>query len=370
MKWISVVGARPNFIKIAPFCRAIEDYNSNSPTPLDHLLVHTGQHYDDQMSQAFFRELGIPEADINLGIGSGSHAEQVGKTMIAFEEVCLEQKPDLVIVVGDVNASAACSITAKKLGIRVAHIEAGLRSYDNLMPEEINRLVTDSISDDLLAPDNFACKNLLQEGHRPDKVHLSGNIMIDTLDRELQRAKKLPLLQEVQDRDYVVVTLHRPSNVDEPEKLKNIVRVMQSFATHELRFIWPLHPRTRAKLESYDLYAQLDANPHIHLERALGYHELLRLNLDARAFLTDSGGLQEECCVLGTPCVTLRDNTERPITLKEHGGSNVLASIEDLEVKLTQALQQKRSPFRPEGWDGKAAHRMVASLLEGRETEA
>lgn len=363
MKWISVVGARPNFIKIAPFCRAVDAYNETAEQPIDHLLVHTGQHYDDKMSKAFFAELGIPQADLNLNIGSGSHAEQVGKTLMAFEDVCLREKPDLVIVVGDVNATAACSITAKKLDIKVAHIEAGLRSGDRSMPEEINRLVTDSISDVLLAPDHFAVENLLNEGHSSASVHLSGNIMIDTLDRELARAQKLPLPEGLGSDNYVAVTLHRPANVDDSEKLGKIVTAIIAEASRGVQFFWPVHPRTRAKLEDYDLLHILDDNPNITLDQPIGYHALLRLNLNARAFLTDSGGLQEECCVVGTPCVTLRGNTERPITLREHGGTNVLSSLDTLTEDLSEVLSTPRKPFRPENWDGKTAARMVHTLV-------
>ena len=364
MKWISVVGARPNFIKIAPFCRAIDDYNKAADRPIEHLLVHTGQHYDDRMSKAFFTELGIPEADINLGIGSGSHAQQVGNTMIAFEEVCLNERPDLVVVVGDVNATAACSITAKKLGIKVAHIEAGIRSNDRAMPEEINRLVTDSISDVFLSPDHFAVENLLREGHNPSVVHLSGNIMIDTLDRELPKAQQLDLPAQLQPNRYVVVTLHRPSNVDDPKKLDRIVQEITAQANKGIQFLWPVHPRTREKLTEFDLLPQLEENSSITLEQPLGYHDLLRLNLDARAFLTDSGGLQEECCVVGTPCVTLRDNTERPVTLVENGGTNVLSNTETLSDDLEWALSAPRKPFRPKNWDGHTAPRMVSTLVQ------
>jgi len=372
MKWISVVGARPNFIKIAPFCRAVVDYNASKTgqlAPIEHLLVHTGQHYDDRMSKTFFTELNIPQADLNLNIGSGSHAEQVGKTMIAFEKVCLTQKPDLVIVVGDVNATAACSITAKKLGISVAHIEAGLRSGDRSMPEEINRLVTDSISDALMAPDEFAVENLLKEGHNPDSMQLSGNIMIDTLDRELAKVEALPLPNGLLPEKYVVITLHRPANVDCPEKLRALVDAIIAQADTGVQFFWPIHPRTKAKLEEFSLLSSLEASD-ITFAQPLGYHALLRLNLSAKAFLTDSGGLQEECCVLGTPCVTLRDNTERPVTLKEHGGTNVLSSIADLERNLQQALHSDRKPYRPKNWDGHTAPRMVDFLLEGNKAES
>ncbi|MCL2526360.1 MAG: UDP-N-acetylglucosamine 2-epimerase (non-hydrolyzing) [Coriobacteriia bacterium] len=364
MKWISVVGARPNFIKIAPFVHAIAAYNAANPdTPIEHILVHTGQHYDDKMSKAFFEQLNIPEADLNLNIGSGSHAQQVGNTMIAFEEVCQTHQPDLVVVVGDVNATAACSITAKKLNIPVAHIEAGLRSGDRSMPEEINRLVTDSISDILLAPDHFATDNLAREGHDQKSIHLSGNIMIDTLDVQLPKAQALPLPAGLEADNYVVVTLHRPANVDDPKKLASLVAAIMAQADAGIHMYWPVHPRTRANLAEFDQLPPLEAHPNITLTQPIGYVELLRLNLSAKAFLTDSGGLQEECCVVGTPCVTLRDNTERPVTLKAHGGTNVLSTLDTLPEDLAEALATPRKPYRPENWDGQTAPRMVQTLL-------
>jgi len=367
VKWISVVGARPNFMKIAPFCHAIEKHNQSSPSAqIEHTLVHTGQHYDDNMSKSFFAALNIPAADINFNIGSGSHAQQVGNTMIAFEEVCLRHEPELVIVIGDVNATAACSMTAKKLEIEVAHIEAGLRSKDRSMPEEINRLVTDSISDALLAPDSFAVENLLREGHDPESIHLSGNIMIDTLDAQLPKAKKLPLPLGLCPENYIVVTLHRPANVDDPQKLARIVKAITDEAGRGIQIFWPVHPRTHEKLAEFDLLSELEINSNIILSQPIGYHELLRLNLSAKAFLTDSGGLQEECCVVGTPCVTLRDNTERPITLREHGGTNVLAALDTLAQELSRVLNTPRKPFRPENWDGHTASRMVDALTRKR----
>jgi UDP-N-acetylglucosamine 2-epimerase (non-hydrolysing) len=383
-KWISVVGARPNFIKIAPFSRAVARHNEQvqhggAGVPLEHLLVHTGQHYDDRMSQTFFTDLNIAPADRDLGIGSGSHAQQVGKTMIAFEAVCEQVRPDLVIVVGDVNATLACSVTAKKLGIRIAHLEAGLRSRDKTMPEEINRLVTDSISDILLAPDRFSVANLQNEGHVGEDIHFVGNIMIDTLERELPKAKAMSLtdvlasaapnadqgsfnLISIPER-YVVVTLHRPSNVDNPRRLAAIVTKILKQAESGKVFIWPLHPRTRKCLADAELLSRLELAPNVILTEPLGYHALLRLNLGAQALLTDSGGLQEECCVLGTPCITLRDNTERPVTLRKYGGTNVLVGMDTLTQELDVAFNCPRRPYKPKLWDGHAAERVLAALL-------
>jgi UDP-N-acetylglucosamine 2-epimerase (non-hydrolysing) len=283
--------------------------------------------------------------------------------MIAFEQLCVREQPDLVIVVGDVNATAACSITAKKLDIPVAHIEAGLRSADRSMPEEINRLVTDSISDILLAPDEIAVVNLLSEGHHPDTVHLSGNIMIDTLDRDFEKAAKLSLPDGFDKQNYVVVTLHRPANVDKQDKLTKIVYAILHQANLGIKFFWPVHPRTLAKLEEFGLLGRLEAHNNIVLDKPIGYHELLRLNMGAKAFLTDSGGLQEECCVIGTACVTLRDNTERPATLREYGGTNVLSTLDTLADDLSDALSRESEPCRPKNWDGKTAERILKTLL-------
>lgn len=381
MKVLSVVGARPNFMKIAPFCRAIEAYNHmGTGEHIEHLLVHTGQHYDDRMSHAFFESLGIPEADINLGVGSGSHAEQVGNTMIAFERVCIEQKPDWVVVVGDVNATAACSITAKKLGIRVAHIEAGLRSFDMDMPEEINRLVTDRLSDLLLAPDRISCDNLRREGMPEDAIQFVGNIMIDTLEEQRSKAERLVIsdiisenalpeqtldLEGIDSAAFAIATLHRPSNVDSAKTLAPIVNFMTTTVVADMSIVWPVHPRTKAKLIEFGLWDGLLANPRVLLVEPLGYHDLLRLNMSAKLALTDSGGLQEECCVLGTPCLTLRFNTERPVTLREHGGASVLVGndVERIAVAYRECMCADRLPQRPELWDGHAAPRMVDALV-------
>jgi len=386
MKIISLVGARPNFMKIAPFINAIATYNSEQNTehrtqntePIHHILVHTGQHYDDRMSKAFFKSLGIPKADINLGIGSGTHAEQVGQTMIAFEKVLQREKPDWVIVVGDVNATLAGSVTAKKEHVKCAHIEAGLRSGDMDMPEEINRLVTDRLSDLLFTPDRISNENLRKEGVEENKIKFVGNIMIDTLEANIGKAKQLDLKNIIvqnlltansftapEENKFAVLTLHRPSNVDHFEKLQPIVHFLSEELSHDLPLIWTLHPRTRKQLESFGLWEKLQLNRNILFLHPVGYHEMLRLNMGARVLLTDSGGLQEECTVLGTPCITLRWNTERPVTLREHGGASVLVgnNIERLRNEYNYTKNLNRNPVRPELWDGRTAERIVEELL-------
>ena len=411
MKIISVVGARPNFMKISPFIKAINKHNSKlearSSELVTHLLVHTGQHYDDRMSNAFFEALGIPHADINLGIGSGTHAGQVGNTMIAIEKVLIDEKPDWVVVVGDVNATLACSVAAKKLHIKVCHIEAGLRSGDERMPEEINRLVTDRLSDLLLTPDTLSNDNLKAEGVPESKIKFVGNIMIDTLEANRDIAAKLeiidiinnnildsslPPLGELKGASYAVLTLHRPSNVDKKEVLEPIIDFLINEVANDMPMIWPIHPRTQKMLQQFGLWEKAVACEKLILLHPIGYHEMLRLNMNATLMLTDSGGLQEECCVLGTPCLTLRWNTERPVTLKEHGGASVLvgnnierireeyqivlknsAFISPLGGKLQQGKagaldgaeggQTGRVPQRPELWDGKTAERCVAAIV-------
>lgn len=380
MKILSVVGARPNFMKIAPFIRAIERYNNKNNGRVKHILVHTGQHYDLRMSEAFFTALDIPDPDINLEIGSGSHAEQVGYTMIAFEKVLLEQKPDWVVVVGDVNATLSCSVAAKKLNIKVCHIEAGLRSGDMTMPEEINRLVTDRLSDILFTPDLLSSENLRKEGTSEDRIRFVGNIMIDTLEANRDKAAKLTLEKIIEDNlaegcafpqnlpsdnNFAVITLHRPSNVDSEEVFVPLVEFLLSEVTKDLMVIWPIHPRARKQLNALGLLEKVFKHPKLILLEPLGYHEMLRLNMGAKIMFTDSGGLQEECCVLGTPCLTMRWNTERPVTLREHGGASVLVgnNIERIRNEYFNTLNQDRKPSRPELWDGHTAERIVNIIM-------
>jgi UDP-N-acetylglucosamine 2-epimerase (non-hydrolysing) len=381
MKILSVVGARPNFMKIAPFIRAIERFNSLNEEKIKHILVHTGQHYDIRMSEAFFRGLSIPDPDINLEIGSGSHAEQLGNTMIAVEKVLLQQKPDWVVVVGDVNATLSCSIVAKRLGIKVCHIEAGLRSGDMTMPEEINRLVTDRISDLLLTPDRISSENLIKEGTSPERIHFVGNIMIDTLEanREISAAISLGNIigknlikgfngtsPKLNDNGYGVITLHRPSNVDSEDTFRPLVKFLLSEVAEDIVLIWPIHPRAMKQLKTMRLMDKVLSHSSLILLEPVGYHEMLRLNMGARIVFTDSGGLQEECCVLGTPCLTLRWNTERPVTLREHGGVSVLVgnNLARIREEYQRTMRIKRNPCRPELWDGQTAERIVQKIVE------
>lgn len=383
------MGARPNFMKIAPFIRAINQYNMDKSPGIEHTLVHTGQHYDDRMSKAFFEALDIPDADINLGVGSGTHAEQVGHTMIEFEKVLLQEKPDWVVVVGDVNATLACSVTAKKEWVRCCHIEAGLRSGDEHMPEEINRLVTDRLSDLLLTPDELSSKNLRREGVPEERIKFVGNIMIDTLEAQRSKAAALDIAEIIdansntgvppvmtgrgqtgkpvlQSDGYALMTMHRPSNVDEPVILKALIDFLCDEVCKDMPLVWPIHPRTENNLKKFGLWEKVAGTANMLLLNPVGYHEMLRLNMDARIILTDSGGLQEECCVLGTPCLTLRWNTERPVTLKEHGGASMLVGneIQKIRAAYSQTLQEERHPMRPELWDGKTAERCLSAILE------
>lgn len=333
------------------------------------------------MSESFFESLGIPNPDINLEVGSGSHAEQVGNTMIAFEKVCIEEQPDWVVVVGDVNATLACSVTAKKLNIKVCHIEAGLRSGDMTMPEEINRLVTDRLSDLLLTPDTLSSENLRSEGVPEEKIEFVGNIMIDTLEANREKASALTLEKIFKeniasdcelpisipgDGTYAVMTLHRPSNVDQKEIFEPLINFLLGEVTGDHPLIWPIHPRARKQLEQFGLLEKVVNHPGVILLEPVGYHEMLRLNMGARIMLTDSGGLQEECCVLGTPCLTLRWNTERPVTLREHGGASVLVgnNVERIRNEYHHTLSLKRTPSRPQLWDGHTAARCLNAILE------
>ncbi len=360
MKIINVVGARPNFMKMAPI---IEAMNAR-PGVFDHVLVHTGQHYDARMSRAFFEDLGMPRPDIDLGVGSGSHAEQTGKVMMAFERVCEEIRPDLVVVVGDVNSTLACTLTAKKLGIKVAHVEAGLRSRDMGMPEEINRLCTDVLCDYLFTTDRIANENLLSEGVAPERIHFVGNVMIDTLLKHKVAAARLDLMQRwgLAPGGYATLTLHRPSNVDDPVILEGILGALTKIA-RKLPIVFPMHPRTRKRIAQFGLerFLTKSGTPRgLWMTEPLGYLEFLHLNMYASMVLTDSGGLQEETTVLGVPCITLRHNTERPITCTE--GTNRLVGNDPQRILAAakDILARRDEPRgRPEKWDGRAAERIV-----------
>tara|TARA_Y100001970_G_C14183993_1_gene831446 strand:- start:238 stop:1377 length:1140 start_codon:yes stop_codon:yes gene_type:complete len=376
MKIISVVGARPNLMKIAPFINAINVYNEKFKPLVNHYLVHTGQHYDTDMSDIFFKQLSISTADKYLKIGSGSHAQQVGKTMIEFEKVLEIEKPDWVVVVGDVNATLACSVTTKKQKIKLCHIEAGLRSNDITMPEEINRIVTDSLSDLLLVPDKFSFNNLIKEGKNENNVKMIGNIMIDTFEKNRSYAIKMDLETIIKKNtiknktlfndEYVLLTLHRPSNVDNESKLCKIVDFLTNKVTTQFPVIWPVHPRTKKQLERFHIWENLIRDNSIIILKPIGYFEMIKLNMEAKIVLTDSGGLQEESCVIGTPCLSLRSNTERPITLIQNGGT---VSLVDEELKNLNRIYKNllikgKNPSIPEKWDGKTAERCLSEILK------
>jgi UDP-N-acetylglucosamine 2-epimerase (non-hydrolysing) len=352
---VHVVGARPNYMKIAPLMEAL-----STASGIRQLLVNTGQHYDDAMSKGFIRDLRLPAPDRDLGVGSASHAVQTAKVMVGFETVCLEERPDLVVVVGDVNSTMAATLVAAKLLIPVAHVEAGLRSGDRTMPEEINRLVTDRLADLLLTPSADGDENLRREGIAREKIHLVGNIMIDTLMRHLPQATLDRVADRVRvaDRAYAVLTLHRPSNVDEPETLNGILRAVASVAA-DMPVVFPVHPRTRERLRTFGLDDLLDR---LTLTEPLGYIDFLSLTSHARIVLTDSGGLQEESTALGIPCLTLRENTERPVTVT-HGTNRVVGmKTEAILDGYRVAMSSNGTPARPPLWDGRTAPRIAGVL--------
>jgi UDP-N-acetylglucosamine 2-epimerase (non-hydrolysing) len=361
MSYIAVIaGARPNFMKVAPLLKELEKRGVAAQ------LIHTGQHYDKNMSDVFFEDLGIRKPDAHLGVGSGTHAQQTASVMVKFEEYCLQNRPSWTLVVGDVNSTVACSLVAAKLGIKVCHLEAGLRSNDWEMPEEVNRVVTDRLSDLLLTPSPDADTNLLAEGVPKDRIELVGNIMIDTLFDRLPAAAESKVLEELglSKTQYVLTTLHRPSNVDSREALSSMVEVLTTVAKKS-SVVLPLHPRTRNRLEEFQLLQTLEGTPQCILTEPKGYIDFLALSSNARLVLTDSGGLQEETTALGIPCLTLRENTERPITVTE--GTNKVVGT-DKKVILDAALSildgnlpEKKCPAL---WDGKTAERCVDALLK------
>ncbi len=360
MRLTCIVGARPNFMKVAPILEAVRAYPRVAAR-----LVHTGQHYDERMSTLFFRELGLPRPDVYLGVGSGSHAVQTARVMEAFDGVLDTDPADTVLVVGDVNSTVACALVAVKRGIRVAHVEAGLRSRDRSMPEEINRLVTDQVSDLLFTTEREADANLRAEGIAAERIHFVGNVMIDTLLRHRERARETGILGSLglAPREYAVCTLHRPSNVDTPEAAENTVRAVEVLAAR-LPVVLPLHPRSRARLEGFGLFPRIAALPGVRVLEPLGYLEFLALMDGARLVFTDSGGIQEETTALGVPCLTFRENTERPITVTD--GTNRLLGTDParLEAALEEELSGRSpAPGRvPELWDGHAAERIMAVL--------
>ncbi len=373
MKIISAVGARPNFMKVAPIHKAFKKYENE----ITHLICHTGQHYDEKMSKVFFEDLELPQPDFYLGVGSGSHAEQTANVMVEFEKILIQEKPDIVLVVGDVNSTIACSLTAKKLHIKVVHVEAGLRSFDMEMPEEINRILTDRISDYLFVTEKSGLENLKNEGVSDDKIFFVGNVMIDSLIHYLPKSETSNIHDElgVEKGSYVLITLHRPSNVDTKESLEKLVHFLNTLS-NERKVVFPIHPRTKNNLEKYGLTASLNlceetglsgeaqrAKTGIILTDPIGYIDFQALTKNAELVVTDSGGIQEETTYLGVQCITLRTSTERPSTVDV--GTNQLIGV-DLEKAESACLNvlngKKKEGTIPELWDGKAAERIVGIL--------
>jgi UDP-N-acetylglucosamine 2-epimerase (non-hydrolysing) len=359
LKIINIVGTRPNFMKIAPIMHCMKFSSSIEP-----ILLHTGQHYDAQMSDTFFEELKIPRPDISLNIGSFSHAKQVAHIMEKFDTVCDEVKPDAILVVGDVNSTMACTLVAAKKGIKTIHVEAGIRSRDRTMPEEINRLVTDSIADLLLPPSQDAVDNLLAEGHSPESIQLVGNIMIDTLMMHQPGIQASAILDKfnLKEKEFVTLTIHRPSNVDDPITFKRILDALFIIQT-KIRIIFPVHPRTRKMISDLGLESYITSMTNLTLCDPLGYYDFGKLISASKFVLTDSGGIQEETTVYGIPCITLRENTERPITITE--GTNELAGsdtkkIVDFSLQILDGNWKKG--IIPQLWDGKTAERIVGFI--------
>jgi UDP-N-acetylglucosamine 2-epimerase (non-hydrolysing) len=361
VKVVFVGGARPNFIKIAPILEEIKKIGLIEP-----ILVHTGQHYDRELSDVFFQELEIPAPDRYLGVGSGSHARQTARVMIEFEEVLLSEKPHLVTVVGDVNSTLACSVTSAKLHVPVAHVEAGLRSFDRSMPEEINRIVTDSLSTMLFTTCEDANLNLRREGVTSDRIYFVGNVMIDSLERHKEIAKRSRVLERLslKEKNYGVLTLHRPSNVDDVETLLRIMSAIEKIQRH-MPVVFPVHPRTRKNLMSGGVRSKVESSKSLIVLEPLGYIDFLRLLISSRLILTDSGGIQEESTVLGVPCLTLRENTERPVTVSFGTNTIVGTDPEKIVHEAEETIAGRGKEGRvPPLWDGRASSR-IASVIEG-----
>jgi len=356
-----VAGARPNFMKVAALVHALHEHNRGANTPITFRLVHTGQHYDRSMSGSFFEDLGLPAPDANLGVGSGTHAQQTAAVLVAFEQDLLAHPARLVVVVGDVNSTLACALAAKKLCVPVAHVEAGLRSFDRSMPEEVNRIVTDQLSDLLFTPDEGADENLRREGVPPARIHRTGNVMIDTLLRQRERARDVHRFDAFKARGpYGLVTLHRPSNVDDEATLRRLAQVLGEVA-EELPLLLPCHPRTKARLQAYGIRLA----ERITVTEPLSYLDMLNLLADARVVFTDSGGVQEETTALGVPCLTLRASTERPVTVRL--GTNVLVGTdpERIRAAFAQVLAGRAAQgAAPPLWDGRAGERVVRVLAD------
>ena len=357
-----IVGARPNFMKMAPLYRELSLYSEN----YESLIIHTGQHYDEKMSKLFFNDLDMPKPAAYLNVGSGSHGKQTAMIMERYEDLLLAgDKPDLVIVAGDVNSTIACALVAKKLYIPVAHLEAGLRSYDDRMPEEINRVLTDRISDILLTPSLDANKNLEKEGIEPDKIYFVGNIMIDSLIAHKEKAETSNIfsnLNMLPKESYALVTLHRPSNVDEYNSLKMLLMALSEISG-KIKIIFPMHPRTKKNIYELGLSSILNPSSNLIITEPLGYLDFLKLEMNAKFILTDSGGIQEESTYFGIPCLTLRENTERPITITEGTNQIVDLNVESIVNSATDIIEGKNKKGKiPKYWDGKTAARIVKIL--------
>jgi len=351
-----IVGARPNFMKMAPLYKEFTKF----PDEFEIKLIHTGQHYDERMSKFFFDDLQMPKPDEYLEVGSGTHGKQTAKIMERYEEILLKDKPDLVIVAGDVNSTSACAIDAVKLHIPVAHLEAGLRSFARSMPEEINRILTDAISNYLLTPSTDGDENLLAEGVPKEKIFFVGNIMIDSLMQYQDKARNSDILDRIEvKQDYALITLHRPSNVDNEEGLLTILNAFEEISK-SINLIFPIHPRTTKQIQTFELEEKVEKMKNLHLIPPVGYYDFLKLQMDAKFILTDSGGIQEESTYFGVPCLTLRPNTERPITITE--GTNMLVKLQtDDIINETEKILSgniKKGKI-PKYWDGKTAERIV-----------
>lgn len=366
MKVILVCGARPNFMKIAPLMRAINSHNEASGSDsIEPILAHTGQHYDYEMSKVFFENLELPEPDIHLGIGSGTHAEQTGRAMMRLEKVMIKEEPDLVIVVGDVNSTLAGALAAAKLHIPVAHVEAGLRSYDMYMPEEVNRLLTDHISDYLFTTSEYDDDNLRKEGISNDRIFCVGNVMVDSLLDSMHKAESSQILTrlDLNKGNFALLTLHRPNNVDKKESLQQIIEAIQAIS-QRIRIVFPAHPRTQNSLKRFAM-TRFFEDEHIRLIEPLGYLDFLKLEMNARLVITDSGGIQEETTVLDIPCLTLRDTTEWPITISQGTNTLVGNSTQKIIAEALKILDGKsKKGSCPKLWDGKTAERIIKILAK------
>ncbi len=356
---LNIVGARPNFMKIAPIHRLMECSQRFDP-----ILVHTGQHYDEKMSRIFFQDLGLPQPDIYLGVGSGSHAQQTGAVMVALEKIMIEIEPELVLVVGDVNSTMAAALVTSKLHIPIAHVEAGLRSFDRSMPEEINRMVTDALTDFLFITEASGRENLLSEGVGSDKIFFVGNVMIDSLLSHLNKAKESDILHilKLNHQPYALLTLHRPSNVDNRDIFNDILSALEAIEKN-IPIIFPIHPRSRKMLEQFQFIPRIDRMRHVKLIDPLGYLDFLQLMANAKFILTDSGGIQEETTVMNIPCLTLRNNTERPVTVEQ--GTNTLVGMDPRRIvtESENILAGRAKTGRiPPLWDGHAAQRIIEVL--------